>query len=219
MADLSLEMDLKNISRFLEGLKSEYIGLRYWSTLGLLNLTFFNEIVEPKNIIAAMKQTLVHDKSEVVRAYAAWILVRLGEAEAGVAELKKLAFSSYSLNTVYNILDWMKPEISLPISVQVFLYATPHKDDRAFGNRMKVLVNNISNNSTPELATLIAKRQKAASMVKTKKNRLKNLSVNKDKYPEDRLAREKISNQKQYERAVIDAASSLEELKKLFPKT
>jgi hypothetical protein len=84
---------------------------------------------------------------------------------------------------------------------------------------MKVLVNNISNNSSPELAALIAKRQKASGLVRTKKKRLENLKANKDKYPEDRLAREKILNQKQYDQAVIDAASSLEELKKLFPKT
>jgi hypothetical protein len=100
---------------------------------------------------------VVNDKSEVVRAYAAWALVRLGELDAGVIELKKLAFNSYSLNTVYNILDWMKPEVSLPISVQVYLYASQEKDDRPFGNRMKVLVNNISNNSSPELATLLAR--------------------------------------------------------------
>ena len=219
MADLSLEVDLKNIPNFLEGLKSEYIGLRYWSTLGLLNLTFFNEISKPTIVIAAMKERLKNEKSEVIRAYTAWLLVRLGEVDSGVVELKKLAFSSYSLNTVYNNLDWMKPEVSLPISAQVLLYATPQKDDRAFGNSMKVLVNNISNNSSPELAILIAKRQKAVSLVKTKKNRLKNLAVNKDKYPEDRLAREKVLNQKQYDKAVIDAASSLEELRKLFPRT
>jgi len=218
MADLSLELDLKNIPIFLKGLKSEYIGLRYWSTLGLLNLTFSNEIKDSKNIIEAMKQTVANDKSEVVRAYAAWLLVRLGEVDAGVAELKKLAFNSYCLNTIYNILDWMKPEISLPISSQVYLYATRHKDDRAFGNRMKILVHNMSNNSSPELAALIAKRQKASGLVRTKKNRLKNLAVNKDKYPEDRLAREKILNQKQYDQAVIDSESSLNELMKLFPK-
>ncbi len=96
-ADRALAEDPSNLPRLRQMLESPQLGDRYWGIVGcfLLNDT-------EGGLKAAT------DESHEVRAMAAWLLVRAGEKEKGLACLAELIEQrSYAILTVLNIVDWM----------------------------------------------------------------------------------------------------------------
>ena len=64
----------------------------------------------------AAGQKCLNDESHEVRAMAAWLLVRTGEKEQGVACFEKLLRAeSYAILKLLNIVDWMGDDAKLLI--------------------------------------------------------------------------------------------------------
>jgi len=101
-ADKALARDEGNLSAFVKALSAKDEGLRYWAIVGLHLLDG-----KAKPAAAAIAQAL-DDEAEEVKMMAAWTMVKLGQAERGLATLRKMLFGKCS-NTrlLHNMLDWM----------------------------------------------------------------------------------------------------------------
>ena len=96
-ADLALVEDASNLPKLKKLLDQSDCGLRYWGMVGCFLL----------NDVETARPALTDDSHEV-RAMAAWLLVKNGEQEAGLACLKAmLQDHSYATLKILNILDWM----------------------------------------------------------------------------------------------------------------
>ncbi|SDW83641.1 Sulfatase [Lutibacter oricola] len=105
-ANIALEGNPKNLNQLREMLNNKNLGIRYWGLIGCFMLN---------DQLAGIK--LINDESHEIRAMAAWILIRTGMKEEGIACIEKLLGekgSFYAVNppsyahlTVLNIIDWM----------------------------------------------------------------------------------------------------------------
>ena len=96
-ADLALDENAANLTQLRGMLNSEEIGERYWGMVGC----FLLDDLEAGRIA-------IRDTSHEIRALAAWLLIRLGEKEAGYTCLRELlANRSYASLTILDIIDWM----------------------------------------------------------------------------------------------------------------
>lgn len=96
-ADLALEEDSGNLSQLRKLLDSKHVGLRYWGIVGCFLL---NDKKSGEKAIA--------DDSHEVRAMAAWLLIRTGEKNKGIACLTgMIEQNSYALQTLLNMADWI----------------------------------------------------------------------------------------------------------------
>ena len=96
-ADLALAQDPAHRAALRGLLDHEHVGMRYWGVVGgfLLN---DDEI----------GRAAIDDPSHEVRAMAAWLLIRAGEKDAGLAVLRQLIEQrSYALQLVLNVVVWM----------------------------------------------------------------------------------------------------------------
>ncbi len=99
-ADLALEQDPANLSALENLLDSPDSGLRYWGTVGCFLLGH-----QPAGFRG------IDDASHEVRIMAAWLLIRTGGKEAGLACLRELLEEdSYATLTVLNALEWISEE-------------------------------------------------------------------------------------------------------------
>lgn len=102
MADLAITNDPTHLKVFINGLKHDDSGVRYWAAMGCMILG--------EDAKAAKSQLLdvLDDESHEVRAMAAWSLMKLGETDQGVACIKEmLKKNSYAKQKVLNVIDWM----------------------------------------------------------------------------------------------------------------
>lgn len=186
LADLTLKMDASNLDRFVAGLKDADLGIRYWSTLGILNLTLDGDAANTAEVKAALLEKLDNsDESEVIRGYSAWILIRIGEREAGFAFLKEMIEKTYTPRTVINVLDWMEEPEAMGLIVKNYLSTTNRGSDQ-----IKVIVAKILEQGSPELASLVQQREKARHTTKARAGRIKQLNRVSDKMSAAALAAE-----------------------------
>jgi N-sulfoglucosamine sulfohydrolase len=162
MADLSLQLDPQNIGDFKMGLNDKYLGTRYWSTLGILNLTFDDGVV----IGDAIRSTLLtrlkdSSESDVIRSYMAWALIRIGEREVGFNFLKKMVDKTYSPRTILNILDWMDEPEAIPLITYNYLRASE------LGSKsVDTMLPKLLGQAPPNLVELIQSHEKLKSQLK-----------------------------------------------------
>lgn len=177
LADLTLEMDASNLNRFVAGLGHTDLGMRYWSTLGILNLTLVGDAASSAVVKAALLGKLADsDESEVIRGYMAWILIRIGEREAGFAFLEQMIEKTYTPRTVINVLDWMDQPEAMRLIVKNYLNTTNRGSDQ-----IKVIVAKIMEQGSPKLASLVQQREKARHTAKARAGRIKQLNRESDK--------------------------------------
>ncbi|VGO16226.1 Arylsulfatase [Pontiella desulfatans] len=104
-ADLALEQEVRNLPELLKGLRSEIVGVRYWSAVGLVGLA-----EQARPAVPELKMAL-NDESHEVRIMAAYALVRLGETREAYACFRELMQAkSYALLSVLNAIDWLGDE-------------------------------------------------------------------------------------------------------------
>ncbi|MBK1877708.1 sulfatase family protein [Pelagicoccus mobilis] len=98
--EVALEENPNNREQLLAMLDSDDLGVRYWGIVGSFLLD---------NKEAGFKA--LADQSHEIRAMAAWLLVRNGEKEKGLAALNDLIKqNSYAILMVLNIVDWVDEE-------------------------------------------------------------------------------------------------------------
>ena len=104
-ADLALERDTANLSHFVEQLKSDDPGLRWWAIVGL---NLFEEQAKPAS--AALSAAL-QDEAHEIRMMAAWTLIKTGQPDDALACLEDLLNLSQrdAMNELmlHNVLDWI----------------------------------------------------------------------------------------------------------------
>jgi len=186
LADLTLTMDGANLDRFVAGLENEDLGIRYWSTLGILNLTLKSDAGNTAAVKdALLKQLADSDESEVIRSYSAWILIRIGEREAGFAFLNQMIEQSYTPRTVLNILDWMDQPEAIGLIVKNYLAASQKSSDQ-----IKVMVAKLIEEAPSELSDLIQQREKLRHFTKAREGRIKKLKKESAKMSAEQLTAE-----------------------------
>ncbi len=155
-ADLSLEMNPKNMPKFINSLNDEYVGIRYWSLLGIINLTFFAEMNDKKAAIDALRKFIAQEESTACTAFASWAMVRLGDEKEGFKYFENNK-ADINKGCIYiNILDWMQHPHKLDIARQIYY------SDLTINNTMthKILVNMLKISSSPEELELIEQKEK-----------------------------------------------------------
>jgi len=96
-SDLALAKDPSNLPELHKLLDHADVGMRYWGIVGCFLL---NDQQAGQKVIA--------DPSHEVRAMAAWLLLRTGNREQGLACLTDLIENrSYALVSVLNVVDWI----------------------------------------------------------------------------------------------------------------
>lgn len=101
-AAMALQQDPANLPAIYESLKAKDSGIRYWGIVGCFTLQ------EQANLDMSVVNSCLDDKSDHVRAMAAWILYRAGEtAKAEACWNEMLADDSYASLKVMNIIDWI----------------------------------------------------------------------------------------------------------------
>ena len=112
-ADLAIRGDPGNIERLAQLLHHPDSGVRYWGVVGCLIL---GKKAEPltKDLLA-----LSDDKSDVVRATAAYHLSRIGQKQAALSELESLLTNNtYASMHALTIVNWIGEE-ALPLKAAV----------------------------------------------------------------------------------------------------
>ena len=207
LADLTLEMDASNLNRFVAGLSHADLGIRYWSTLGILNLTLVGDAAHSPAVKSALLNKLADDQeSQVIRSYMAWILIRIGEREAGFAFLEQQIEKTYTSRTVLNILDWMDQPEAIALIVKNYLSASQKSSDQT-----KVMVAKLIEEAPTELASLIEQREKLRNFSKARAGRLKKL-----KNPPSNMSAEKLAEEKA--KAQSELAEAKAKMKLLDPQ-
>ena len=127
-ADLAMAEDPNNLAKLRELIDHEHVGMRYWGIVGCFLL---NDKESGLKAIA--------DESHEVRAMAAWLLIRAGEKEKGLACLNELIESrSYALLPVLNIAGWMGEDARpLVVALSKMVYEEKWKKQWAFEVRMR----------------------------------------------------------------------------------
>ena len=171
LADLTLELDPSNLAGFVSGLESQDLGICYWSTLGILNLTLVGDAANTPAVKSALLKKLADSgESELIRGYIAWILIRIGEREAGFAFLEEIIEKTYTPRTVINVLDWMEEPEAMGLIVKNYLITMNRGSDQ-----IKVIVAKILEQGSPELASLVQEREKLRHTAKVRERRIKQL--------------------------------------------
>ena len=99
-ADVALEQDPANLPALEALLGSPDSGLRYWGTVGCFLIGH-----QPADFLG------IDEDLHEVRIMAAWLLIRSGEKEAGLACLRELLEeNSYATLTVLNALEWISED-------------------------------------------------------------------------------------------------------------
>lgn len=102
VAGLALQQDPANLPEFYRDLKDPDSGIRYWAIVGCFNLQKSSALDMP-----VIRKSL-SDKSDHVRAMAAWIVYRDGDKETAQRCWNDLLKnSSYASLKILNILDWI----------------------------------------------------------------------------------------------------------------
>jgi N-sulfoglucosamine sulfohydrolase len=204
LADLSLEMNASNLNRFVAGLGDADLGMRYWSTLGILKLTLVGDAANSPAVKSALLNKLADDQeSQVIRSYSACILIRIGEREAGFAFLEQQITKTYTSRTVLNILDWMEQPEAIALIVKNYLSASQKSSDQT-----KVMVAKLIEEAPTELASLIQQREKLRNFAKAREGRLKKLKKEAGKMSAEKLAAEKTKAQTELD----DAKAKMQQL-------
>lgn len=127
-ADLALEADPQNLPELRRMLERPDLGQRYWGLIGCFLL----------NDGEAGLQA-IDDESHEVRAMAAWLLVRTGEEDRGLACLRELIEQeSYALLTVLNVIDWMgQPGRALMPAVRGLELVETYRKQYEYPTRMR----------------------------------------------------------------------------------
>lgn len=109
-ADLALEQDPANLDRFVQGLKDDDAGIRWWAINGLVLL--YADAEPAKEAL----QSALNDPEPEIQMMAAWALVESGEQKQGVAALDRMLFGQCgNVEMLHNIIDWMG-EPGLPLA-------------------------------------------------------------------------------------------------------
>ena len=111
-ADLALLRDPSNEVRFLDWMKNEDEGMRWWGVVGL-------HLIETSSKQA---KEILHngltDPADEIKIMSAWSLVKIGEREQALQTLDSLLFQKPTPNTnttmLHNVIDWMG-EPALPL--------------------------------------------------------------------------------------------------------
>ena len=199
MADKSLELDPKNLGSFLEALNTPFVGNRYWATLGILNLSFAGDSTKDNNVLNAMQALLEKSpESQVVKAYAAWVIVRSGNDKQGQEALdflKNLSHNTYSFRTVLNVLDWMDAKHSSPVMLDIYL------NGKRSGDSARVITNHLVSKASAEVAELVEQHSKAVNSIKNHEKRLKNYSHKSGNISAEKIAKQTAQSQAELARA------------------
>ncbi len=109
IADLALEVDIKNIPSFIEGLKDKDEGIRWWSIVAL-NLLEKQSTPAKRQVEAALQ-----DSVDEIAMMAAWTLIKMGDREKGMLVLDSMLFGECeNISMLHCIIDWMgKPGLHL----------------------------------------------------------------------------------------------------------
>lgn len=130
-ADLALEENPDNLPELRKRLDNPHVGMRYWGIVGCFLLNDQQG-----------GQKAITDESHEVRAMAAWLLIRTGNKEQGIACLTDLIDqNSYALLTVLNITDWMG-ENARPLlpTIQKLEFVESFKNQYKYEIRMRDIV-------------------------------------------------------------------------------
>ena len=199
MADKSLELDPKNLGCFLESLNSPFVGNRYWATLGILNLSFAGDSTKDNTVLNAMQALLEKStESQVVKAYAAWVIVRSGNDKQGQEALdflKNLGHKTYSFRTVLNVLDWMDSKHSSPVMLDIYL------NGKRSGDSARVITNHLVSQASAEVAELVEQHSKAVNSITNHEKRLKNYSQKPENISAEKIAKQTTQSQAELARA------------------
>ena len=102
MSDLAIQKNIAHLSTFINGLKHQDSGVRYWSMIGIFLLD------QQASSAQENVRNLLNDESHEVRAMAAWFLIKMGDEQSGLSCLSDmLEKQSYASLKVLNIIDWM----------------------------------------------------------------------------------------------------------------
>ncbi|QDT69956.1 Arylsulfatase [Planctomycetes bacterium MalM25] len=127
-ADLALEANPENLPELQRMLESPQLGQRYWGLVGCFLLDHGE---------AGLKA--IDDPSHEVRAMAAWLLIRTGEQERGLACLRELVEQrSYALLMALNVIDWIgEPARALMPAVHELELVETYRKQYEYPKRMR----------------------------------------------------------------------------------
>jgi hypothetical protein len=110
-ADLALAANPANRARLVEALASKDSALRFWGTVGLLQLGKADRATQ------TALETVLHDPCSEVSAMAAWVLIASGEpAKARQALTEILQNRPEGALFALNVIDWSHDEIAPYVS-------------------------------------------------------------------------------------------------------
>lgn len=133
-ADLAHEQDPANLPKLEQLLESSDIGLRYWAINGYFLL----------DTIPARIESLLEDASHEVRLMAAWLMVRNGKEEQGLASIKGLLQeNSYAMLSIMNVIDHLG-EVAKPLHAFIPPEASLGDYEKRILSRLRTLHNNTS---------------------------------------------------------------------------
>ncbi|MCA9218053.1 MAG: sulfatase-like hydrolase/transferase, partial [Planctomycetales bacterium] len=109
-ADLALERNESNVSKFIEQMSDTDEGMRWWAVVGLHLLADKAPQSDKVHAAEPVLKRALNDTHEV-RMMAAWTLVKLGKSDDSLATLDALLFSETTDASnhimLHNVLDWM----------------------------------------------------------------------------------------------------------------
>jgi hypothetical protein len=175
------------------------VGNRYWATLGILNLSFAGDSTKDNNVLNAMQALLEKTtESQVVKAYAAWVVVRSGNDKQGQEALdflKNLGHKTHSFRTVLNVLDWMDPKHSSPVMLDIYL------NGKQSGDSARVITNHLISQASAEVAELVEQHSKAVNSITNHEKRLRNYSQKPENISAEKIAKQTTQSQAELARA------------------
>ena len=105
-ADLAFAKNAANAPRFVEALKSNDSGIRYWAVIGLLMLGKADTGAQ------AALDGVLDDPCGEVRAMAAWVLFESGKSDKALKTLDDMLRQHVPATlTVLNVLDWARVDV------------------------------------------------------------------------------------------------------------
>ena len=130
-ADLALEQKPANLPKLQQLLDHDHAGMRYWGIIGCFLLGD-----------AQSGQKVIADPSGEIRAMAAWLLVRTGHQEQGLACLADLLKTrSYAIVSAFNVIDWIGDDAKpLVPFVRELEFKETYKNQYKYEIRMRDIV-------------------------------------------------------------------------------
>ena len=130
-ADLALEQKPTNLPKLQQLLDHAHVGMRYWGIVGCFLLGD-----------AQSGQKVIADPSDEIRAMAAWLLVRTGHQEQGLACLTDLLKTrSYAIVSAFNVIDWIGDDAKpLVPFVRELEFKETYKNQYKYEIRMRDIV-------------------------------------------------------------------------------